>query len=368
MDGGSADAALDVPPVKGLADGGWGDGEVPWLPYYPVQQVSTLSVWSRPGAVYFSASYLVRNNALSGNPVGIFVNHGMGWSEFHNLGALGFDGGESPPIEMRGVPWTDTLWLAGRRNDSAVDPNEELGLFHADATAVTFASDGAVAVEAIYVVDSETAYATDGDLVVRFTGERWEPLPVRVPYPVKRLWASRTALWGVGNSGNIVSYETDHWQSHASGTLLGLAGIWGFADDDIWVTDIIGNLLHYDGMDWSAVPWPESPGSDQAGTTAFFNGLWGAEGVLYLYGPGLLARYNTKADTPAFELLADWHCSEPGLHCPVSLWIEDLWGNSPDEVFLAVAQYDVEQGGGGWYSVGGNAFLLYFDGEQFRWF
>lgn len=92
------------------------------------------------------------------------------------------------------------------------------------------------------------------------------------------------------------------------------------------------------------------------------------DGVLFLYGKTFFARYDTRASAPAFELLADWRCREPDCDCPDDLELFDLWGNAPDEVFLAVGHQTAELREDGWHAIGDDAFLLYFDGERFHWF
>lgn len=366
----SADSGPTVPPVEDLVDGGWQDSNVPWQPPILPHQMWALHVWSRPGAVYFGYHYTPMDLPQDQSPIEIAVNRGQGWSVFLDLDLLGFDMSAGIGLTaLRGIPDQDVLFLGGTRTDADPPTIPESGIFQADATGIDF-QHGVGEVQHLFVVDESMAYATDGNLVTRYDRGLWEPLPLQVPYPVVRLWASSTALFGVGHAGNIVSYEVDHWQTHASGTLEALRGIWGFADDDLWVMDIWGSLLHFDGLAWSAVPWPDSPAGPPicAQDASDFSGLFGVGGVLFLYGKTFFARYDTLATTPAFELLADWRCQDPACGCTDELRLFDLWGNAPDEVFLAVGNSNLEIREDGRYNLGDSAFLLYFDGDRFHWF
>jgi hypothetical protein len=98
----------------------------------------------------------------------------------------------------------------------------------------------------------------------------------------------------------------------------------GFSPTDVWAGTLEGGLYHYDGSAWSAVTWPGTGCASDAG----IRGLWGADGVLFIYGPTALARWDGKQ----MQTLAQWSC-DPSQG---SVLISSLWGNSPTEVFSGI--------------------------------
>jgi hypothetical protein len=349
------DAGPSGPSIDNIADGGWRDSTAPWHPPGDPHQAYGMQVWSHPGAVYtaYHLSYVNEENG-AGTTLGISVNRGSGWSPWVDLEEAHF----ADISTLRGFPDGNELVVLGIRQPPDSAPDEQTGIFHLTASEVASFTEGPNYGH-LFIVDEQLAYIAAGDRVIRLDVDHWEPLPVTPPYDLKRIWATANVLFGVASGGIIVSLEGDQWRIHDSGTLANLTAIWGFAENDIWVCDDYGNLLHYDGAVWTRIDWPDAP--DQTG--GYFD-MWGSEGVLYLYRPNMLVRYSEQG----FEVVADWRCPDGQDHCETKPQITDLWGNAPDEVFLVVDEGHYELRNDGWHALNHDVYLLYFDGEVFHWF
>lgn len=52
-------------------------------------------------------------------------------------------------------------------------------------------------------------------------------------------------LWVVGDGGVILKWTGGTWATEVSGTIQGLAGIWGTDAHNVWVVGTGGTILHY---------------------------------------------------------------------------------------------------------------------------
>jgi len=354
VDAGQSDGSW-TPPIENLGEPGWRDSDEPWD---PVEHDSRLAfdVWSRPGAVYVLHGGIHDSWGPddTGDPCGyrISVNDGTGWQ---TLVEWGEDSGMYSPAELRLTGFSDGRILT-RFPDSGMG---ELGIITDNGTA---SGQGFTALD-VFVVSDNLVYAISNleDKIVRFNGAGWEPVPVEMPYYVSCVWADATSLFAVGSSGTILSLEGDSWRIHDSGTLDSFTAIWGFAEDDVWVGSAEGYLFHWDGQVWNEVPWPDA----LAGTEhyASIGGMWGADGVLYFHTFWQLVR----VDSSGLHNIAAWPCEERedpngGTSCEGGVKINAIWGNSPEELFLAV-NAPLDHAGDDQ-----NVFLLWYDGAQFHWF
>jgi hypothetical protein len=204
----------------------------------------------------------------------------------------------------------------------------------------------------VAVVRSDLAYAAlQGDLV-RYDGSHWGPVTAIFPgqHELNMIWADATVVMGTGSSaGKIYSLSVDTWKLLDTRTLDTFTTIWGFSPTDVWAGTQQEHLFHYDGTAWTQVSWPGGGCSQQSGIIS----MWGAGGVLYFATPTALARY-AGSGTP--QVIAQWACdSSQG-----APQITALWGNSADELFIAIQDTrDPRQ-------TCGMTFLLYYDGSKFH--
>jgi hypothetical protein len=335
-----------VPPVGDAGDTGWRDSTEPWVP--PVVRpvgfwncgCGPLDVWSDATGVY--VLYGWEDVSVSGDPYGpwgcgggpehraIWRNEGSGWTEYFRqdqwLGEYGLEGTVFSATFLGGVLDSHLLgWQHGGGVDGfqpgLVEPLwpdlDDLGCD-------------------VFVVNGALAYAVWGDKVVHWNGSVWSPLPVDVPFASSRMrvWADEHELFLAGPAATVVSLETGGWRVHDPGVLSDLTAIWGFGGDDVWVGSSVGQLLHFDGSSWTPIAWPNAEDDSECDRRSPITQMWGADGVLYFVTRSQFARW----DGSRVDVLAHW----PGTFvddrwCSGGMVPFALWGNSPTEVFLAVA-------------------------------
>ncbi len=347
------------PPADGgLGDTGWRDSTEPWVPpaREPERMCNTYDVWSNDSAVYVLMDW---QDTDGGPPsdIGeqISVNDGSGWREFYSVRSttafecseIGCIGGIAGMIGGRLVSENGTLAYVG--------PG-------------TYEPEGGVSgpVEDAFVVNDTLAYAiwqSMGARVIRWDGSHWGPVPAVLPYEgVIRLWADADDLFVVGEAGTVLSLEAGDWRIHDAGTLDPILFIWGFDGNDVWIASW-DELWHYDGTAWTAVPWPFPDAPADYCVEGSIQGLWGADGRLFVWTSHRLVLW----DGSEFRTLGHWparHVVEGTInYCRGGLLIAAVWGNAPDEVFLAT-----NQGVDDVYRRCPEAYLLYWDGAAFHWF
>ena len=350
----STNGALGSPTIDDLGDPGWQDSDDPWVP--DVHDIRlAYDVWSRPGEVYVhhggmpdswgpeDTGYMAKYR--------ISVNDGTGWRTYFEWGDMG-DLWYPGPLGLAGYP-DGRLLTSGLGSEFG-----ELSLID-DGTETLL---GFMAYD-VFVVSDDLAYAVS-DMeykIVRDNGANWGPLPVEMPFEVSHVWADATDLFAVGSHGTILSLEDGSWRVHDTGTLDSFAAVWGFGADDVWAGSYEGGLYHWDGQTWTTVPWPDAmtdPTIDDG-----IVGMWGADGVVYFHTTWQLVRI----DESGAQSIAAWPCQvreieEGWFTCEGGVRINAMWGNSPEELFLAVdapvddAAHDQ------------NVFLLWYDGESLHWF
>jgi hypothetical protein len=221
----------------------------------------------------------------------------------------------------------------------------------------------------VFVVDGSLAYAVWGDKVIHWNGSTWSPLPVDVPFATSdmRIWADADDLFLAGPAATLVSLEGDTWRVHDPGVLSDLTAIWGFDGDDVWVGSRTGELLHFDGTSWTSIGWPSGEDDSPCNPRSPVTQLWGADGILYFTTWSQLARW----DGSRVEVLGHWPgVLTDGRWCSGGMTPWAIWGNRPDEVFLAVADLSgfvpEESPAGPWWPddriCGGRTAVLRWDG------
>jgi hypothetical protein len=199
----------------------------------------------------------------------------------------------------------------------------------------------------VFVVDSNDAYAWSGQKIEHFDGAQWTPF-AQVQSNIVALWADSHIAVGVG-AGQAIYFKADGSTSFAAMPNVpagDYGSVWAFSASDIWAGNTAGQLVHYDGSQWTTIPTGSMDTTGQG-----IAELWGASGTLYFITPTEFGRYTGSSA----QLLLT--------HTPgARISIDGMWGTSPTDVFLAVT--DSQYRG---YACEG-AFLVYFDGSQFHEF
>jgi hypothetical protein len=102
-------------------------------------------------------------------------------------------------------------------------------------------------------------------------GGEWEwqnPLPQG--NGLRGVWGSNGGdVFAVGLSGTILHYDGINWSAMSSGTTEALWGVWGSNGGDVFAVGSYGTILHYDGINWNAM---------SSGTTYRLYDVWGSSG------------------------------------------------------------------------------------------
>jgi hypothetical protein len=359
--GDAADAVVDVDPsgwldvVGETGETGWGDSSTPWAPPAGVNSLMSCSIfglWSEPGAVYVMLDWGRDADAAHPPALDLQQNHGDGWRIFLDTDCAAL--------------WADPFLPPSCPNRLTGGFDDALMVWPPAARI----REGGFSVEGLYpgevfIVRDDLAYALGGDAaqpVIRWDGASWGPVPAVFPdsFNPSDLWADENMVAVVGQAGTLRTLAGTEWRQWATGTLADLYQVWGFGDGELWVFSA-RELWRCRDETCEPMVWPDLGDDVCGGRSIQF--VWGKDGVLFFATDHELVRW----DGTTFDVLAYW----PATYVPDpthddcrggGLWIQALWGNSPDEVFLAVD-------GLGYHS--GNCFeqhLLRWDGTDFHWF
>ncbi len=200
---------------------------------------------------------------------------------------------------------------------------------------------------AVFPVNGSLAYAAIGADLARFDGSSWSVFGPPSARPIASLWADATDVAMIDLAGQAFVLRDDAWLS------IGAVGVamWGTAIDDLWIATALGALSHYDGNTTTDVAALNT--NTPCGQTPQVTGVWGSGDTLYFYGPRTLQRW----DGTRFEALGDWTCD-----FVVTSSITRVWGNGPNEVFVALSDFNRPFTD----PACGNGIVMYFDGTQFH--
>jgi hypothetical protein len=144
---------------------------------------------------------------------------------------------------------------------------------------------GSPFLSSIWGSSGSDVFAVGGDgEILHYDGASWVEM-YDAAFPLNKVWgSSATDVFTVGEWATVLHYDGASWKPMGVPTIHHLTGIWGTADNDIFVTGIDkdwewsggpGVVLHYDGAGWE-VSVPE------IGTGLF--GVWGTSEDLFLVG------------------------------------------------------------------------------------
>lgn len=161
-------------------------------------------------------------------------------------------------------------------------------------------------------------------VIMHFDGSAWNEITSPIDFPLLN-WVygfSADDVFMVGNDGRSFHYDGTELSEIETPTQSRLWGVWGATRDDLYAVGGNGRtgdlpvLLHYDGVAWSALAYPEL---ERANVRAFFK-VWGssANDVIVVGQRGVILRYDGST----------WQEFGAGTG-------EDLisvWGTGPDRV------------------------------------
>ena len=302
----SADSASDASDGWTLPHSGGPVWRQSTTPYCNSQDIYFSDLWSDDRGVY----------AVSEMESSLFFNSGTGWSKV------------SPqPTSVKwltGIPNGGPLLLYGQ------DP---CGVYFFDGKSQLCVA-AVPGVSRTFVVNAQRIFAIANDRLLSYNGSYFtqygQPLPA-IPFPNEyQLWADSRVVVVAAEAGKVYLYDDPTVDPQ---TLLVPDGkdatsVWGFARDDLWVGSSDGRLAHYDGSAWSIA----HPTEGNCSTIAH---MWGADHVLFFASDNVVGRWNAGN----FDTVLNGPCSQnvetpPGVFEQVI--IEKIWGNSPNEVFIAL--------------------------------
>jgi len=179
---------------------------------------------------------------------------------------------------------------------------------------------------------------------------QWEhPFPV---VDVEDVWGAATDdVHAVGAYGQILHYDGDEWTYVNSPTRAHLLSMWGLPTGDIWAVGWAGAIVHFDGREWRV---------QDSGTQQSLFGVWASspDTVLAVGWDGTVLRYdggswNAMTPPTTSDLLSIWGTSahdlyvgarDALLHFDGTMWTDvgiqvrvrviGIWGSSTDDVWV----------------------------------
>jgi len=348
------------PPIESLGEPGWRDSTEPWCSEAPTL-LGAFDIWSDTTAVYIFGDFFYNDggSSTSGCPSehcygggAIYRNGGDGWNLFWERGSEDYEGWG---CWFTGIPGEQLL---------VVLPMSPCEFRHVFGVYWECALPGGNLVRDIAVVNESLAYAIMNDRVIYWDGREWAPYPAAyTPYEVFNIWADDENIFCSGPDGTIISLDEEDWRVHDTGTLRSIGALWGFGGDDVWAVGGGTGLMHYDGSTWEEIEWPDlDEDVHPCGAIDGIVDIWGTDGIIFFHTPNQLVTW----DGVEFSVLGYWPMREVSdggsFHCEPRIEISAIWGNSPEEVFLAVRDPDhVTPDCGAEY-------VLWWDGSEFHWF
>lgn len=197
---------------------------------------------------------------------------------------------------------------------------------------------------------AKRAYAVDGAKVLELQGGAFKTIAT-LPSPAKAIWANDEIIAVVGDSQTFMTRPVSGGEFTAvAGVPAGdYSTVWGFGASDLWLGNVPGQLVHYDGASFRVFTLDTSPDDPSV------RSLWGVDGELYFISTYEFGRVQTSSGETEI-LIGSGGARVPRIH------FAGLWGLSSKEVFLTLSDEDYYR-----YRCGG-MFSLVFDGSSFHEF
>jgi hypothetical protein len=354
--------------IPDVGDNGWNNNKDILCPALDIDWTTSVNIWSDTRGVFISIRGVREDydrddeeelfteyggeiiRCYDECPVGtILFNDGNGWQEIYGYGV---------PLDiMKGIPNGELLFYGPGR---WYQESSNCELYTVEDGEINCVAKGDTFIREIFAVNDRLAYALviDGG-VMKFDGESWKPLAVPPPRRLNTIWANEEVLFADG-----LSYSEEEWKVQETEGEFDL--IWGFAADDVWaVNSSPTKIYHFDGKAWKTYfeswPFPPHQSCEDDWSQPHIKGIWGSDGVLYIFSHRQIARLESGKidlilDLPCVEFDEDAHPES------ASLGIGSYWGNSKDELFVLVwdgSQYGTECG---------TVRAMFYNGTDWNWF
>lgn len=130
-------------------------------------------------------------------------------------------------------------------------------------------------------------------------------------------WGSSSSdVFTAGYNGQVLHWNGQQWSAGSTGISATVYGLGGSASDDVWAVGVRGSIAHFDGTRWAA---------QTSGTTQQLNTVWAASrNDVYVGGRGDVLLHSTGNGTWA--------------PVPISTSggrVLSIWGSSSTDVFFA---------------------------------
>ena len=303
-------------------------------------------VWADTRGVY--ALLAVGCNELADIPCGkdgasLKFNSGSGWQLVHQFAP--------PPTATPGyVEDVMYLWSGFPGGPLLMSGTlaDQTGIYFVDGNNLAFQT-AMPTTNGAFVADSDLAYVIDGMRLLKYSAGTWSTLG-EATSPLQAVWADSQSVVVVGDNQTILMQTGDGPLTALPSVPAGnYTSVWAFGASDIWTGNSIGQLVHYDGNAWRAIP---TGSIDPAGVRK----LWGADGIVYFITDLEMGRWNSSSVDVLLERPAGTDFSA------YPAYYTGLWGRSAQEVFVTMWDQRYLN-----YACGGN-FMLWFDGSQFHQF
>ncbi|MCD4655771.1 WD40 repeat domain-containing protein, partial [bacterium] len=156
--------------------------------------------------------------------------------------------------------------------------------------------------------------------VIKWNGSEWSGFGTGISLYLDRIWGSGSDdLYVTGSDHDTDDYVVSHWNGlvweEVYRSSYQLNHIWGSSGLDVYVASQHGNILHWDGMEWTII---------STETVNNLHGIWGSgsDSFFSVGEDGVILKWD--------GLLWEEHSStitHDGLGC--------IWGFSGDDVFVA---------------------------------
>lgn len=131
-----------------------------------------------------------------------------------------------------------------------------------------------------------------------------------------------TRVWGAADEGNILTYDGDFWGRVVTPVPHTLRSVWAASDDYVWAVGDHGSVVRGDGISWKVVDMPRSL-EDVA-----WRGVFGVGADVWIWGSGGIFIHDG----------VQVHEQSLGDSAGRPEDVTDVWGESPDSVWLVGAE------------------------------
>lgn len=210
------------------------------------------------------------------------------------------------------------------------------------------------------------------------TFSQWSPIIPKPSEPSNLMAITGTGagllsyvnLW-VGASNKTWRWDGTSWTSYAQN--LSITGLSGSAGNNIWGIEFLGQLFHWDGMNWSKIGnpepngglrlgiWGNSPSSVWVVSTAgyisrWYQSTWTAYQLDLMPQGALYAIWGSSSNdiwvVGGSGRVARWNGQWTGFSSSASPPLSGIWGSSPNDIWSVGAQGTIKRWlGDRWISV-----------------